>query len=298
MAKYNVTYSCGHEQTVQLYGKTAERERKIEWYESSGLCSECYAEKKERDRREQAIRDADANQGTGFAPLTEGTEKQIAWAETIRRQKYREVSGKLFRRGIEPQQIAGLRVYCDQIENGETDLTGDAKEEAEEALGVCRAACDALEWLAEQQSAKFWIDGREFRPLEYLTNCPSLATLVFELEDNDHVAFAEAAVVCREILKARQEAEANAEAKHSRELKIAADGKRLLEVAGAGAVAKVWSRGDKKRVYLTLPDGSERVYNHFPSRYDTKGLGGSAWEELESLCESLCENWDSVTITG
>ena len=40
--KYTLTYSCGHTGTVQLYGKTEERERKIKYYEEYGLCPECY----------------------------------------------------------------------------------------------------------------------------------------------------------------------------------------------------------------------------------------------------------------
>ena len=34
--KYTLTYSCGHTGTVQLYGKTEERERKIKYYEEYG----------------------------------------------------------------------------------------------------------------------------------------------------------------------------------------------------------------------------------------------------------------------
>lgn len=44
--KYTVTYSCGHTGTVQLYGKTEERERKIKYYEEYGLCPECYKKQK------------------------------------------------------------------------------------------------------------------------------------------------------------------------------------------------------------------------------------------------------------
>lgn len=40
--KYDVTYSCGHDGVVTLFGKGAERERKLAWYASSGLCPECY----------------------------------------------------------------------------------------------------------------------------------------------------------------------------------------------------------------------------------------------------------------
>mgnify|MGYP000299224128 FL=1 len=40
--KYTVTFSCGHEATVDLFGKTSERERRITWYEKEGICPDCY----------------------------------------------------------------------------------------------------------------------------------------------------------------------------------------------------------------------------------------------------------------
>ena len=52
MAKYDVTYKCTHEGTVELFGKTTDRMKKIEWMETT-LCPECYA-------REQAQK---ANKG-------------------------------------------------------------------------------------------------------------------------------------------------------------------------------------------------------------------------------------------
>ena len=33
--KYDVTFSCGHTATIELFGPTKDRERKISWYESS-----------------------------------------------------------------------------------------------------------------------------------------------------------------------------------------------------------------------------------------------------------------------
>ena len=35
--KYDITYSCGHTGTVELYGKTSERESKIRWYETTNV---------------------------------------------------------------------------------------------------------------------------------------------------------------------------------------------------------------------------------------------------------------------
>ncbi len=78
--KYEVTYSCGHEGVVQLYGKESERKRKIEWYESCGLCPECY---KAHTREEEAKLVKDIESKFDLPQLV-GTPKQIEWAVKIR----------------------------------------------------------------------------------------------------------------------------------------------------------------------------------------------------------------------
>ncbi len=53
MAKYKVNYSCGHGSiTKELFGKNSERERKIEWMESTFVCPDCY--KKDRAEADAA----------------------------------------------------------------------------------------------------------------------------------------------------------------------------------------------------------------------------------------------------
>lgn len=42
MAKYDVTFSCGHTERIVLFGKMKDREKKIAWFEKKGLCKECY----------------------------------------------------------------------------------------------------------------------------------------------------------------------------------------------------------------------------------------------------------------
>lgn len=42
MAKYQIDFSCGHTEQRELYGPTKERQRKIEYFERSGDCTECY----------------------------------------------------------------------------------------------------------------------------------------------------------------------------------------------------------------------------------------------------------------
>lgn len=96
--KYTVTYSCGHTGDVQLYGKTSEREWKIEWMERSGLCPDCYKAKMEAERtKEHARQDAKAAAGIkhyGYPELT-GTEKQIKWAKALREEAITAVFDEL-----------------------------------------------------------------------------------------------------------------------------------------------------------------------------------------------------------
>lgn len=40
--KYTILMSCGHEDTIDLFGKGADRERKIEYFKAHGLCKNCY----------------------------------------------------------------------------------------------------------------------------------------------------------------------------------------------------------------------------------------------------------------
>lgn len=50
--KYTVTFSCGHEAKVELFGKTSERDRRIAWYEKEGVCPDCYRKMKEEERKQ------------------------------------------------------------------------------------------------------------------------------------------------------------------------------------------------------------------------------------------------------
>ena len=72
--KYDITYSCGHAGTVELYGKTSDRESKIRWYETTAVCPECY--KKQQEEAAETITKYDL-------PELEGSEKQVAWAKKL-----------------------------------------------------------------------------------------------------------------------------------------------------------------------------------------------------------------------
>lgn len=49
--KYEVKFSCGHVHTVELFGKTSDRERKIEYFERYGICPDCFREQKNIENR-------------------------------------------------------------------------------------------------------------------------------------------------------------------------------------------------------------------------------------------------------
>lgn len=86
MAKYEIKFSCGHTETIQLYGKMKDRQRKIEYFEREGLCSECYKKVVAQEEQDVAKKADIYIKSIGGVPELEGSEKQVAWAEKIRKQ--------------------------------------------------------------------------------------------------------------------------------------------------------------------------------------------------------------------
>lgn len=72
MAQYTITHTCGHDETVQIYGTNVhgERERKAAWLESKPC----------RDCEREALREENLG---GAAELT-GSDRQVAWADDLR----------------------------------------------------------------------------------------------------------------------------------------------------------------------------------------------------------------------
>ena len=75
MAKYEISHTCGHTRTVELFGKYEDRKRKIEWLESQE-CPECAKAREARQSEE-------IESELGLKHLA-GSEKQCAWAKSIR----------------------------------------------------------------------------------------------------------------------------------------------------------------------------------------------------------------------
>lgn len=90
MAKYDITYSCGHEGRVNLIGPVKQREWKLEC-EAEKLCPECYQAKLQAEREAANKAAAEAAKEMELHELT-GTEKQIVWANTLRQTMIQKVS--------------------------------------------------------------------------------------------------------------------------------------------------------------------------------------------------------------
>lgn len=86
MAKYTINHKCGHSEVVELYGKQEDRYRKIEYMESID-CPEC----RRKAEYERAL------SLSSELPVLEGSEKQIAWAMSIR-QNWIDNAKKYFER--------------------------------------------------------------------------------------------------------------------------------------------------------------------------------------------------------
>lgn len=134
MAWYTITFSCGHTGEVNLIGKGEERERRIQYLETSGDCPECYKKRIEANR---AAQDAAAKQAAieQELPALTGTEKQIAWAETLRQ-----------------KMLASLEEMLE--------------EERQHHFGFKQEALDnpvfmqAVDSIYHESAAKWWIDHR------------------------------------------------------------------------------------------------------------------------------------------
>jgi len=82
MAKYTIEHICGHSEDMQIYGPTRERQGKADWLASRD-CAECYARKLQAQRAEASAQAAAQSAAAGLPALT-GSDKQVAWAESIR----------------------------------------------------------------------------------------------------------------------------------------------------------------------------------------------------------------------
>lgn len=152
--KYNVKFSCGHEEVRELFGKVSERERRIAYWQENGICSECY-----RKRQEAEI----AEKSKGL-PELEGTEKQIAWAKKIRLEKIEQLTEVLSIkfRGKPEAFIAKYEAEGREklIETIKSKATGEIADKAIADVTKMMNVADLLKEFKTTTSAKWIIEHR------------------------------------------------------------------------------------------------------------------------------------------
>lgn len=163
MAKYEVLMSCGHYEIIQLFGPHKERDRKIEWFESSGLCTECWEAEKKRKYDEINQKAAEAAQEYGLPNLT-GSEKQTAWANTLRQNWLSDAE----------KHIAGYAKNLEAVADTENYETAKAIFEGMKPAVEKR--------LLEETSARFWIDHRDDDARKFIDNAGRIAYKAFLMQ--------------------------------------------------------------------------------------------------------------------
>lgn len=157
MAKYDITYTCGHKGTVELFGRSKDRERKFTWLKNSCKCPEC--EQKEREERINA-RKATFEDATGRKPAElKGTEKQIRWAEDIRSSVIKNLIGWDLDVMIE-QKKTRLRKILAKENAPNRDIAAKNLREEIEKLPMVKAFLEHL--IETMADASWWIDSDQF----------------------------------------------------------------------------------------------------------------------------------------
>lgn len=90
MAKTIITMSCGHDEEHNICGPYKSRAGKAEWLAANRVCADCYRKRQAEERgaelarRESARAEAAKSAEAEGLPELTGSDKQVAWALTIR----------------------------------------------------------------------------------------------------------------------------------------------------------------------------------------------------------------------
>lgn len=140
MAKYTVKQSCGHLTEHQLYGPDRGRHDRLDWLRTVP-CLDC----KHETERAAATQAATA----AGLPTLVGSEKQVAWALTIRAKAMAEVDQAIARKVTDLERRAGhLREQ-------------DAARYDAMMASVRDVTAEARRRFASEPAARVWIDGRD-----------------------------------------------------------------------------------------------------------------------------------------
>lgn len=120
MAGYSGTFSCGHEGKVYVTGPMKNRQWIVD-RKFDGLCPECYEKHLEEERR-KANESAAEKAKEMELPELQGTEKQVAWANTLRQNMIDKINEriKLNEDANKPKMVENHRIALDYMINNKT----------------------------------------------------------------------------------------------------------------------------------------------------------------------------------
>lgn len=145
MAWYYGTYSCGHEGRTNIVGPEKNRQQKADWI-FSRLCPECHKKEKQAELERQMI-DAEEKSKKMDLPALTGTEKQIAWANTLRVKIIEKIENNIAK--VEESKLSNFP-FCRR--DGSKEIMSTTKGEM-----MC-----ALDYAVKKYTeARFWIDNRD-----------------------------------------------------------------------------------------------------------------------------------------
>lgn len=128
MGKYNITYKCGHEDRVELFGSMKSRDYRLEQM-SQSLCPEC--------QRKEKMRLCGEMEEELSLPELKGSEKQIAWARSLRKDA------------------------LDKLRNSLRDVDKKMQRNDDEELKTLKEYIEiTIKYMSEQTESKFFIDNR------------------------------------------------------------------------------------------------------------------------------------------
>jgi hypothetical protein len=81
-----ITHACGHEQIHYLSGFASQQDRKARWLETT-KCRTCFVATKQTEQAVAAVRDSAAIAHLDL-PLLTGSDRQVAWATSLRTSRF------------------------------------------------------------------------------------------------------------------------------------------------------------------------------------------------------------------
>lgn len=143
MSKRTITRTCGHTEEVQIYGPHKDRDRKAE-YEATRMCYDCYKADQAKKREEDNAKAIEMNKEKGM-PQLEGSEKQIALAESIRAKAVK---------ALEDVRYKTLEL----MESGKMD---------EDSFKAAEITIEVINSTLARTSAKDWIEDSKIVGVDY-----------------------------------------------------------------------------------------------------------------------------------